>query len=48
MTPICDVNTCTKKSVHVVYKILPLPTAVGKVKIHLCPQHFNEMMPNKS
>lgn len=53
MTPQCDVKTCTKKNVHIVYKITLLPlnvpreyqNSVGKLLIRLCPEHFDLMMP---
>lgn len=50
MTPNCDAIGCTRKSVHAVFKIeiLKFRGIAVRVKIRLCPDHFNEAMEHQA
>lgn len=50
MTPQCDAIDCHRRSVHVTYKIeiLHYRGIAVRVKVHLCPDHFNEAMEHQA
>lgn len=49
MTPDCDALHCNRKSVHTTYMIhiIKYRSIAVKVRINLCPDHFNEAMEHK-